>query len=106
MVGGTIVPRDTTVTVGTSSVEISPETGRKQRSAVILTNTSTGGQKIALAWGKDAVAGQGVVLLPGEHHVESWEKDGFLPLNMRIAACADAAGGTLAVHERLINAVE
>ena len=100
-----MIPRDTVVTVGASSVEVSPETGRKQRSVLVFTNNSTAGQKITLAWGKDAVSGQGVVLLPGEHHVESIDK-GFLPLNLRIAAIADAANGTLAIHERLLAAEE
>lgn len=104
MVGQTIIPRDETVSVGTSSVELSPETGTKQRQVLVITNTSTGAQKIALAWGKDAVAGTGVVLLPGEHHVEAIDS-AFIPLNTRISAEADGAGGTIAIHERLIAGV-
>ena len=97
-----MTPRDSVVTVGATSVEVSPENGSKQRSVLVFTNNSTAGQKITLAWGKDAVMGQGIVLLPGEHHVESIDK-GFIPLNVRITAIADAAGGSLAVHERLIE---
>lgn len=104
MVGQTIIPRDESVSVGTSSVELSPETGMKQRQALVITNTSTGGQKVALAWGKDAVALKGIVLLPGEHHVEAIDS-AFTPLNSRIAAIADGAGGVIAIHERLITAV-
>jgi len=100
-----LIPRDTTVTVGASSVEVSPETGNtKQRSTLVFTNTSTGGQKITLAWGKQAIAGQGVVLLPGEHHVEAIDK-GFIPLNMQINAITDGAGGALAIHERLLKII-
>jgi hypothetical protein len=102
MVGLTLFPREDTLAVGTSSVEVSPETGTKQRSVLVLTNTSIGGQIISLAWGRDAVAGRGVTLLPGEHHVESIDK-GFIPLNIRIAAISDVAGGTLAIHERILN---
>lgn len=104
MVETDLVPRDVTVTVGTASVEMSPETGTKQRQVLVLTNTSTGGQSIAIAWAKDAVVGQGVVLQPGEHHVEAIDS-AFRPLNSRITACASASGGILALHERLINKV-
>jgi hypothetical protein len=104
MVGQTIIPRDETITVGTSSVELSPETGTKQRQALVITNTSTALQKVALAWGKDAVALKGVVLLPGEHHVEAIDS-AFTPLNSRISAIADGAGATVAIHERLISVV-
>lgn len=101
MVGQTLVPRDESVSVGAASVEVSPETGNKQRQTLVLTNVSAGGQSISLAWNKDAVAGYGIVLQPGEHHVETLES-GFEPLNHRITAVASGAGGVLAVHERLL----
>jgi hypothetical protein len=104
MAGQTIIPRDVTVSVGTSAVELSPETGTKQRQALVITNTSTGGQNIALAWGKDAIAGAGIVLLPGEHHIEAIDS-AFIPLNLRVSAESDLAGGTCAVHERLTPGV-
>jgi hypothetical protein len=99
-----ILIRDTTVSVGTSAVEVSPETGTRQRNVLVLTNTSTSNQKISLSWSSDAIAGNGVVLLAGEHHVESIDK-GFIPLNARISAIADNAGGALAIHERLQDEV-
>lgn len=102
MTGIALIPRDVTYTVGATSVELSPETGNKQRQVLVLTNTSTGGQSISLAWGKSAEAGVGVVLLPGEHHVESIDK-GFIPLNISVNAIASAEGGTIALHERLID---
>jgi hypothetical protein len=95
-------PRDDTVSVGTSAVDLSPETGSKQRQVLIITNTSAGGQNISLSWNKDAVDGYGVVLYPGEHHVEAIDAS-FIPLNFRISAVASAAGGVIAIHERLIN---
>lgn len=97
-----LIPRDNTVTVGATSVELSPETGAKQRQALVITNTSTAGQIISLAWGKEAVAGEGIVLLSGEHHVEAIDS-AFKPLNSRICAISDAVGGTVAIHERLLQ---
>jgi len=102
MTSQALIPRDVSVTVGTTSAVLSEETGNKQRQALVLTNTSTGGQSISLAWGKEAVAGVGIVLLPGEHHVESIDK-GFIPLNTSVNAISSAAGGTVALHERLID---
>jgi len=96
-----LTPREDTVSVGATSVQVSPETGSKQRQALVLTNTSTGGQVISLAWGRQAVAGKGIVLSPQEHHVEAIDH-GFVPLNFEINAIADGAGGSLAIHERLI----
>jgi hypothetical protein len=99
-----IIIRESSVTIGTSVVEISPETGTRQRNTLVLTNTSTASQKISLAWNSEAVAGKGIVLLAGEHHVESIDT-GFIPLNSRITGIADGAGGTLAIHERLQDEV-
>lgn len=95
-----LIPRDDTVTAGTTAVELSPETGEKRRQCVVITNTSIGGQYASLAWGKDAVAGKGIVLLPGEHHVEAIDA-AFKPLNSRITVIGSAAGATIAIHERL-----
>jgi hypothetical protein len=101
MVGSArIIVRDSTVTVGTTSVEVSPETGTRQRNTLVLTNTSPSLQVISLSWAREAVAGQGIVLLAGEHHVESIG-EGFAPMNSRICAVASLAGGTLAIHERM-----
>jgi hypothetical protein len=99
-----IIIRESTVSVGATSVEVSPETGTRQRNTIVLTNTSSLNQTISLAWLGDAVVGNGIVLLAGEHHVESIDS-GFIPLNSRISAIASAAGGTLAVHERLQDVV-
>lgn len=94
------IPRSTQLTVGASVVEVSPEMGNDfQRSTLVLTNVSTAGQLISISWGKDAVTGQGVVLYPGGSWQESYDVI-FRPLNLRITAIADAAGGLLAVHER------
>jgi hypothetical protein len=93
-----LMPRDVVLTVGTSPVEVSAETSR-QRQILVIVNTSAGGQNIAIAWGKDAVAGTGLVLKAGAVWTETIDST-YRPSNLRITACSDAAGGTLAVHER------
>jgi hypothetical protein len=97
-----LTPRDDNLTVGATSVELSPETGSKQRQALVITNYSAGGQAISLAWGKDAVVNKGVILLSGEHHIEAIDS-AFRPLNSRISVIASGAGALVAIHERLIQ---
>jgi hypothetical protein len=94
------VPRQSTLTIGTSVVEVSPETGVKERELVALSNNSPGVQVIYLAWGQDAAVNNGVVLRPGSAWVESIDK-AFNPSNLRITAVASAAGAILTIHERL-----
>jgi len=93
-------PRDAVFTVTTSVQEIDPEIGNGERTLIIINNTSTLGQKITIAWGKDAVAGSGLVLLPGALWYESMDSE-FKPSNLRITAIADGAGATLTLHERV-----
>lgn len=91
---------NTTVTVGTSNVEVSRECFQ-QRSAIVLTNTSTGGQVISIAIGEQAVAGNGIQLRAGGVYQDT--RDGsYMPSNKQINAISDVAGGTLAVHERIL----
>lgn len=88
------------MSVGASLVEVSPPIYTARRNALVITNTSTAGQIIYLSWEKDAVVGIGIVLYPAGTHSESF--DGyFVPSLKRITAIANAAGGTIAVHERL-----
>lgn len=73
----------------------------QQRSAVIITNTSTGGQVITLAMGQEAVAGAGIVLSVGGVYQDS--RDGqYMPSNKQINAISSGAGGTVAVQERIL----
>jgi hypothetical protein len=97
-----LLPRQTTLTIGASVSEVSPELGTGQRVLLSLTNASAGGQVISLAWGQDAVANSGVVLYPGASWSESIDAK-FTPLNSRITAIASLAGATLAVLERVEN---
>lgn len=96
--------RNDSVTVGTSAVTVSLEQNNPnaQRSMIVLTNISTGGQTIYLAFGAEAKASQGIALAVGGYHAEALDA-GFKPTNQQITAIASAAGGTLAVHERIIN---
>ena len=92
-------PRDDLVAVGTSSVELSPETNT-QRNVIVITNTSTGGQLITLAFAKEAVSGKGIVLFPTGAWAESIDS-AFRPSNARITAIASGAGGQITIHERV-----
>jgi len=93
--------RDEVISVGTTVVKVSEDMYNSERNVIILTNTSTGGQIISLAWGKEAVAGSGIVLSPGGFHQESKDA-GFKPSNKNITAISSGASGTLAVHERML----
>jgi len=91
-----------TLTVGAASVEVSPDLrGNAIRTAIVITNVSTAGQVIKLSWGQEAVAGQGIVLYPTASWSETLDNR-FTPNLLQLFAIADAAGGTLAIHERVI----
>jgi len=92
--------RNTSVSVGTSSVLVSPTLNENERIVLVITNTSTGGQNISLSWGETAVAGRGIYLSPGSTWSESIDS-GFIPIHTSIEAISSAASGTLAVHERV-----
>jgi hypothetical protein len=94
--------RQASITVGTDPVLISEEQIGPQRSVVFLSNQSTGGQVISISWELAPVAGQGVVLGVGGFVQDSMDS-GYKPSNKRIFAVASAAGGTLAVHERVLQ---
>jgi hypothetical protein len=97
-----LTPRDATITVGATSTELSPDIRSSgQRQAIVITNTSTGGQVVTLAFGKDAVASVGIVLYPTGAWAESIDS-AFIPSNERITAIASAAAGTVTIHERVI----
>jgi hypothetical protein len=92
--------RNATVTVQTSLTVISPPLMAGQMNVRVFTNTSTSGQIISLSWGEEANAGQGIVLYPAGSWSESVDAK-FFPSNEKVTAIASAAGGTLAVHERI-----
>lgn len=88
------------VTVGTSVAVVSREQVYAKRVVFNLTNVSTGGQVINIAFGEDAKVGAGIQLSPGGTYSES-EDDNFTPTNEQITAISSAAGGSLAVSERM-----
>jgi len=88
------------ITVGTASAEISRQQTNSRRILFSLINTSTGGQSISIAFGQEAIAGQGIVLAPGGFYTES-EDPGFKPTNEQITAIASGAGATLAMTMRV-----
>ena len=94
------VPRDVVVTVGATSTELSTQIIEHQRTVIVITNTSTAGQIVTLAFGKEAVAGNGIVLYPTGAWAESIDSS-FIPTNQRITAIASAAAATVTIHERI-----
>lgn len=87
-------------TIGTSNVVLSEECFQ-QRSAIVVTNTSTGGQVIYIAIGSEAASGIGIALSPGGVYQDS--RDGqYMPSNKQVNAISSLAGGTVAIHERIL----
>lgn len=100
----TEIIRDESLTVGTSAAVVALEQSlpQAQRSVLILTNISTGGQTIYLSFSGEAQANKGIPLYVGGFHSESIDA-GFKPTNNQITAIASGAGATLAIHERIIT---
>jgi len=92
---------NTSITVGATSITVSPARDRKM---VYLRNTSTAAQVITLALDNmnPAVALKGLVLAPGEFFLDS-VSEGYKPWNGDIKAIASAAGATLALQEQPIG---
>jgi len=94
------IPRQYSLAVGTSVVEIAPAIENKRIMDLYVRNTSTGAQVITIGVGTEAVAGLGVVLNPGD--VASWsQSDNYTVPVLRYTAVSNAANGTLAVMYRL-----
>jgi len=93
--------RNATLTVGTTSVEVSPAVLTGEVNVRTYTNTSSGGQVIYLSWEDEAVSGKGIPLYPAGSWSESKDSS-FRPSNTRVNAVATAAGGTLAIHTRML----
>jgi hypothetical protein len=68
----------------------------QKRIALILSNTSIGGQVITISLEKEAVTGAGIVLYPGGSWDRSPEQK---PPQAKISAISSAAGGLLSVYE-------
>lgn len=96
--------RNAVLTIGTSPVIVSEEQNppRAYRSVLFITNTSTAGQKITISPSNEAVSGKGIVLSAGGFYQDSMDS-GYKPTNDRITAISDAAGGTISIHERIVQ---
>lgn len=93
--------RNTALTIGTSLVTVSNALASGQRTVIALTNVSIGAQVISLSIGGQAAAGASIVLYAGGAWVESIDS-AFKPTNDEITAISSAAGGSLAIHERIV----
>lgn len=90
--------RNDTVTVGATEVVISP---KRERKAIYIRNTSTAAQVVTIVFDNlnAVVAGQGIILSPGEYITES-TNSGYECWNGDIKAIASAADATLAIMEQ------
>ena len=96
---------DKAVVIGTSSIELLPETGNAIRALIMITNGTTTGQTVRLGIGKDADANSGIVIFPGGVYLESIDNN-FTPTPHRITAIVDALTCTVYVHMRILPAEE
>lgn len=98
---GSFINRNASLSVGTTNVVFSEERFTDVRKLFSIINTSTGGQKISISFGSEAVSGQGVVISPGGFYSES--ADGANdPTQSQICVVSDLAGATIAVSERIL----
>lgn len=94
-------PRQYSVSVGTSVVEVFPQPS-KEIGVLTFRNTSTGAQVISLGIGTEAVAGSGIVMQPGD--VVTWSKDLAIAVPQeRFTALSTVAAGSLAVYYQLVD---
>jgi hypothetical protein len=85
-------------TINATSAVVSQDRSalNNSRRAIIITNTSLGGQEITIAVGQEAVAGEGIILYAGG----SWDRNPQEnPPQVQISAISSAVGGTIAVYE-------
>jgi hypothetical protein len=72
------------------------------RKAIVLVNTSTGGQIITVAFGTEAALGKGIVLAGYGEWSETLDAR-FTPSQAQVRAISSLAGGTLGIHERIVT---
>jgi hypothetical protein len=88
--------RNDLVAVGTDNVQLSPA---RNRSEIVITNTSAAAQKITISFGSPATSGAGVVLTPYSVYFAS-NTSGFNVYQGDIFVISDGAAGQLSVFER------
>lgn len=87
-------------TIDTASVEVSRAMIFAKRIFFSIINTSTAGQVITITFAQAATNGAGIVLSPGGYYAES-KSDTFNPTDEQINAISSAAGGSVAITERI-----
>jgi len=90
--------RNTSLMIATTNTPISPALYGNKRVVLIISNTSLAGEKISIAIGSEAIAGQGIVL--NQNDKMTLTSDGsYLPPVEQINAVASAATATLSIYE-------
>jgi hypothetical protein len=89
-------------TIGTSSSVVLKQQITGRRVLFSITNTSSGTEKVYLAFGTEAKLGQGIVLSPGGYYIESIDNN-FQPTMDEIQAISDQLTATVAVTIRTGN---
>lgn len=95
--------RNTSLTVGTSLVQVSAnKIGGPGRVGINLRNSSTGGQIISLAFSdaESAAANKGIVLAAGQN-IADFTSEGYSAWQGNISAISSAAGAVLSIFERV-----
>lgn len=87
------------VNVNTTSVEVIRQQAYGERVFFTITNTSTAGQVINLAFNQNAQYNKGISLSPGGFYAEYMDS-AFRPTNDQIQAISNASGGTLSISIR------
>lgn len=101
--GVELEPRNATLTVNAAALTVvcpPVESPYARRKAVTITNTSTGGQNVTVAFGEDVTAGKGYFLVPYSTLNES-KSENYECFQGRITAIASAIAGSVAVVERV-----
>lgn len=83
-------------------ISVEKQNNNVQRQSLIISNQSLGGQIITIAIGSEAVAGAGIVLGVGSSWADT--ADGaYKPTQSQITAISSAAGGVIALQERVMR---
>jgi len=94
------VQRNSSVTVGTSPIEVCTDIYDNARIELTIQNISSAAQNVFLAIDDDATTSKGMKISVGGFYSVS-EDAGFKPTTKRISAISDGAGATLLIMERI-----
>ena len=88
--------RNDLIAVGTSSLQLCPA---RNRSEIVITNTSAAAQTLTLSFGSQAVANVGIPLKPFSVYYAS-NTSGFNVYQGEIFIISDGAAGQVSIFER------